>query len=618
MLGTPISALMTRLIGTYLAFTVANTSSTAVDPVTAIQSWQQARQWVDQNTPDTPSLDPIPVEGVHITLSHNQRPVAWATSTTWAGATSPVSQAVAAAIQSARQDSLFRNLPDDLQNDALSQLAVEVEVAGPLEPITAPTLREAANTLSPATDGLALRVDRNWIVRFPSYLRMTGDGSTYEELKSLAIAARMSLSEMDEARRTGNVTLYRFKTVDLLQDAHTTPARLYIRGEESPRITYDREQLTKFGDRVANRLTAQLVTPELEMEDSPPSFLMGDYDAAAGRYANTQAPLRDHMLAALALHRWQIATGADAVTWSQVGQSLRAAALESMSTDPIDVALHAMLMRSSLLPIDEARSEAVLDLAGNQEHSLAARSIAALGMVDQPALVEQILIDATEAPPSKVFNALPWIGWLDQQHAQMKNEPLMLSEQWRAIEYMMVDRQHTTGPLQGAIGLNEHVESISAHMLRPLAFYISMHPSPAPWTVNAIQFISTLIVPKAYHPFRGESSADGIRMAPWDDLMPIWAQAMTLLCVSEMLQSGFAHSDHGPDDPSCMLEPKHRRSNHVYAHADYVHPLMGDVHRLDNKPSSLPRWHHIVKTHLRRCRCWLPGAVSWRSPALSL
>ena len=161
MLGTPISALMTRLIGTCLAFMGANTSSTAVDPVTAIQSWQQARQSVDQNTPETPRMEPIAVEGVHITLSHNQRPVAWATSTIWAGATSPVSQAVAAAIQSARQDSLFRNLPDDLQNDALSQLAVEVEVAGPLEPITAPTLREAANTLSPATDGLALRVDRN-------------------------------------------------------------------------------------------------------------------------------------------------------------------------------------------------------------------------------------------------------------------------------------------------------------------------------------------------------------------------------------------------------------------------------------------------------------------------
>lgn len=534
---------MTGLIGTCIAAIPLQAHASALDPIVAIQSWQQVRHGLNQNASAMPRVDQVSVEGVHITLSHNQRPVAWATSTTWGGATHPIAQATMGAMQSARRDPLVRDLPRPLQDDALTRLAVEVEIAGPLEPITAPTLRDAANALLPATDGIALRINRQWFIRFPSYLRMTGDGATYEELKSLAIAARMTPSELDAARRSGQATLYRFKTVDLLQDAHKDPARLYIRGEESPRVEYDRESLIALGQRVANRLASQLVTPDLDLEDAPPSFLMGDYDAAAGRHISTKAPLRDHMLAALAFTKWKIATDADAEQWAAVTQALTMTTSKTDLKDPIDAAMYAMLIRSAILPDDPTHGDIALEIADRQDLPLTVRAIAGLGLPPQSPIIEEVLMDGKEAEPEQLFNALPWIGWLDLQNAMTKGQPLILNDQWRTIEYMLEDRQRDTGPLQGAIGFNEHVESISAHMLRPLAFYLSLPAKPAPWTVDAMTFVSTLIVPSAHHPFRGAASADGIRLAPWDDRMPVWTQAMTLLCLSELLESGFGDPD---------------------------------------------------------------------------
>ena len=108
---------------------------------------------------------------------------------------------------------------------------------------------------------------------------------------------------------------------------------------------------------------------------------------------------------------------------------------------------------------------------------------------------------------------------------------------------MLIDRQRHGGPLDGALAVKGDTASISAHMLRPLAFYVGWTNQSVPWTRHAMAFVSTLIVPSDDQLMRGEDAPDGIRMAPWDERMPIWAQAFTLLCLSEAI----ANESDGPD-----------------------------------------------------------------------
>ena len=537
----PISARMTGLFGMITAVGTASAAPEAIDPATAIACWQQARAWVTDASLPALGNPANGVEGVHVVLRHGRRPIATALATKWNNQTPPLQTAVGKVLSKALHSDMLRGLGSDLQKTSLASLALEVEVAGPLSPITSPSLREAAQELHPALDGLALRVGRRWEVRFPSYLRLTGDGATLTELESLAMAVQLTPAQLDAARRRGQATLYRFQTIDLVERWPNGPVELFVRGEESAPIDVTQDSLVALGDRVAQRLARQRVVPENTSGDDTP-FLQGDYDAAAGRHNMVAAPDRDHYLAAIALQRWLTARGERDVVLEEAMHDFATQPDAASREQPIDLAMQSVARVEGLNQTDTVDPEALQSVVLDRTLNLTTRSIAAWGLHDHPEVIATLLNDAASAEPTALFNALPWLGWVDQRHAASTGTGMVLGSPWSKIEHMLIDRQRHGGPLGGALAVKGDTASISAHMLRPLTFYVGWTNQSAPWTHHAMAFVSTLIVPSDDQLMRGEDAPDGIRMAPWDERMPIWAQAFTLLCLSEAL----ANESDGP------------------------------------------------------------------------
>ena len=113
----------------------------------------------------------------------------------------------------------------------LRQTTLEAETAGPFQPIVSRTLAEAAESLNPATDGIALRVKDRWWVRFPSSLRFTGSALGLSTLHELAAVSGLTPDTLTEYRRSGQATLYRFETIDLIQLPGEDLPRTYRRGD---------------------------------------------------------------------------------------------------------------------------------------------------------------------------------------------------------------------------------------------------------------------------------------------------------------------------------------------------------------------------------------------------
>ena len=161
-----------------LASMTAATSamSTGPDPGDTVNAWYEVRDWVDdlRIPAESDAGETIRIAdstGCCIILRSQGRTVGIGTAREGA---SMIRDAARQAISNALGDHAISALPDAIRSDAGRQLTVELEVAGPLQPLIGDTFRDFENDIHPLRHGIALRcaMSGRW---YPSRLRLVNN-----------------------------------------------------------------------------------------------------------------------------------------------------------------------------------------------------------------------------------------------------------------------------------------------------------------------------------------------------------------------------------------------------------------------------------------------------------
>ena len=485
----------------------------APDAGAAIDAWMRARAAVDAGDATMLADHPADLHGVRLVLRHDGRPLAAAAAAKATGESTPLQTATQNLLEKARADGALAELPTAIVTEGLARTTLELDAAGPLTPMTATNLADAASDLNPAADGVALRVGDQWHLRYPSALRMSGAAATLEMLVGLAAVAGFTPESLDSARRTGTATLYRFQTITLVQCGDELSPRVYERGRESSLWHTSREATLAQLSRVGQHLL-------LQCWDDPDGELLhvgGDYVPPHNHCQPVHATARDHAFVALALRRLSAIPGLPEQL--NVSSRLAADALEAQlgTDDPVIVAV-----RSQLDPTSNMDSVRILlsdDTAPRVERAIAAWALA--GNTADHEAVKALIDETAVGPRQQLFGMLPWIGWADLAQAKSLGQPPRLERLWQGLR---------------SVTLNEvNPRTATADMLPVAAFLASRQKSSAD---RSLKLLNLLVVgPHESRFFRSPTRAvGGVRLAPWNERMPVWAQALGVLLLCEALE----------------------------------------------------------------------------------
>ncbi|MDY7108580.1 MAG: hypothetical protein SYC29_08070, partial [Planctomycetota bacterium] len=386
--------------------------------------------------------------GVCVILRHNGRVLG--TGADMQGDDLMLRRAAGRALSATLADRTIANLPEDLRDRVGRQLTIELEVAGPLQPLPGRTWTQIAGQLEPGLDGVLLRRGEARGTFFPAQMLAANTaGRLGRLLPALAVDLGLPALEPAELRRRHGLSIYSFRTVHLVQRAPGRAPFLTYRGEVLvPEDEVTAERIASF----AESLTTHLITPLWPGDE--PFGLMGDYEPVADRYVPLTASPRDQALTAFALGRY---AAAPQLHWRE---ALRArdtavvllrdlAAVAEGESDPLadPAACAAIVYAVSALPeakVGEALSalhrraaakviatiEAADEPAAEDESAAPQAAISAHGramlagamarlMVQSPDLVEAAsvrrAIDAAwrAVPKQQQITLLPWIGFAE-------------------------------------------------------------------------------------------------------------------------------------------------------------------------------------------------------------
>jgi hypothetical protein len=484
----------------------------------AIDAWLAARTAVDAGDAATLVGTHTGLQGVRVVLRVSGRPLAAASAASASGDAQPLLAATRSLIAQARRDGALADLPPDLVVEGLGRTTLELDAAGDFTPMTAATLADAATDLAPAADGVALRVGDTWHLRFPSALRMSGAAATLETLGELAAVAGLTPDALDAARRSGGATLYRFQTITLVQCPGEMMPRAYERGRDSTPWRTDRQAVIT----QLNLIGQHLLTHCWEDPDGGPLHLGGTYDPPQDRCQPVQAAARDQAFAALALQRLTEVPGVSPEL--VLSSRLTAASLAGQLSedDPVLLAVQSTFDPTTNL-------ESVRLLLADEHAPRVERAIAAWTLADTAQDREAVtaLLDETASGPRRqLLHMLPWIGWADLRQAESLGQPPRLDRLWQGLSSVTLDTIDS--------------DSVTADMLAVAAFLASVQPtSDGVSSVHrSLQLLDMLVVsPHESKFFRSpERAAGGVRLAPWNERMPVWAQTMGILLLCEAIE----------------------------------------------------------------------------------
>ena len=492
---------------------LSSPAAAAPDAGAAIDAWMRARAAVDAGDASMLADHPTDLPGVRLVLRHDGRPLAAAAAAKATGELTPLQTATQDLLEKARVDGALAGLPAAIVTEGLARTNLELDAAGPLRPMTAANIVDAASDLNPSSDGVALRVGDRWHLRYPSALRMSGAAATLEMLVELATVAGFTPESLDSARRTGAATLYQFQTITLVQCGDELSPRVYERGRESRPWHTSREATLSQLSRVGQHLLSQCWgDPDGEL-----LHVGGDYVPPHDHCQPVHAAARDHAFAALALHRLIAVPGLPEQL--NVSGRLAADALAAQLTtdDPIIVAVRSQLDPSTNL--DSVRLLLSDDTAPRVERAIAAWALA--GNTADHEAVTALLDETAVGPRQQLFGMLPWIGWADLAQAKSLGQPPRLERLWQGL---------------CSVALNEvNPRTVTADMLPVAAFLASVQKSSAD---RSLQLLDLLVVgPHESRFFRSPTRAvGGVRLAPWNERMPVWAQALGILLLCEAIE----------------------------------------------------------------------------------
>ncbi|RMD63531.1 MAG: hypothetical protein D6824_05195 [Planctomycetota bacterium] len=600
----------TRLCVVSLAFVASLApAQPVVSPSDALDAFATLRRWLEEGSaPTTPAaIDPSNAWGARVTLRLNGRVLGAGqrlqhVPSTQRAPTTALWEAFTEALRRARSrlpsssDALGRTE----QKALLRSLTLDVELAHRPQPMAAKEWRDAAQSLSPGLEGLALARRDGQVVEavFPGAMLATNlplEGA----FRALSAAAGAPLASLQQLREERKLTLLRFRTTHLAQRSPETPAMFLHRGGRVVELDQvSPSDLPRFAQALALNL---LQRAEVQTRPSGVKTLRFHdvYEPWTGRFDPPGfASSRSQALAAYALARAaQIERGSKRTILARSAlQALRA--LAPPQRLPSDQPLAAEAAATAVLALD-ALSRPSLHVALENVGTasiLTALSPASLGKrierID-PAQAPRLALIAcawalAASPEAATWRqGLPPPASADQTRALVQNLFRSLTSQgdvtpampWLGLAALAL--APAQDPLPQAVALREHRELVEKHQLSPLdtgfddrdlvggVVFTKGGATLPTWRtcqaamLPAIMLRDTRLTEKAELPARalfllramrflqqlaaGDAEQHmyvdtplakaGVRLALWDQRMPLDAQAMALLCVVETIDS---------------------------------------------------------------------------------
>lgn len=559
----------------------------ADDPIPSIDAsvaaWYTARDWVSAFAVprDAPEQRIDHAVGCSIILRQGGRIVG--TGEAEADEGRMLQRATGRALRDAMADPAMAAIPPELRDGIGARLTVELELAGPMQPLIGDDPNQFRNDIHPLRHGLALRLQDQWTIKYPSRLRSMNRWPDAAMLDGMAISLGLT-SGLRDALGRNDVVAYRFQTIDLAQTAPDAPPQLIDGGTmRHPPSNPDRTV-------VATALESLLGHVEQRFwPGDEPLGLMGSYEPAADRFEPIVAPRREQALVAWALGR--VATADSSTRTVRDRASDAAATLLVGLLAPVDAddtalaeeaaVLLAMEGNRSLDPerldpkIAAARAalRSRIDAMLEQDELPSGQDLAFIGFVlasgdceHDGASARRLLDLAWErTQAAQQVSLLPWIAWAEFAMPRCGQDGRI--DELRMLRTMVLDRQVPPGDerfgteLVGGIVLGQTAVDVTAQSLRPFASMPALLNHRDATTTEerdrqqmrllmAIRYLLQLQAgteDAALHR-SPDRVVGGIRMAPWDSRMPTIAQALALVTLSETLEILPADSPGIPGD----------------------------------------------------------------------
>ena len=555
-----------------------------------IRAWAdplQGRQ-ADLPAPDRVGPEAPTAAGVRVSLYQAGRLVGWGAAL----AETPVEPraadradplAVAAADAMAQAARALVPRADALAPEQLRLLAadltISLELAGPLTPLSETELANPDAALRPGLDGMAVRVNREWLVAYPSEILAA---ATPAGVRLPAMAAKLLRDPalgielpIDLVKQHG-VAFYRFEVVHIVS-LDRTPRFLHRGGAvvESREVTTD--SIVRFAESLLAHAEAGLIA------DPPHLGLMGPLDAPRGAPDPHIATPTQQSLMALALLRLADTPKLSGETHQRARTLAREIMLALAVTEPAEIApeddgVAAAIAWVVLDTLDAESDESLGPLLAGCE-SMLARHTAAERPETASSVSNAILVWALAeraartgadrevaerdlralyraTPPGNLVGLMPWLGWAELRlagaapvpaHAALRQvRDLVWEHQLRAQDTGYAERDLAGGIVftRGAVALptwsTARPTALCATMLGdPRLTTPAETPAEVVRLIASMRFLRQLSargLECAFYP-RADLAAGGVRAALWDPRMPPEATAMTMLAVAEFLRS---------------------------------------------------------------------------------
>ena len=547
----------------------------AEDPIPSIEqsveAWYTVREWVTKLAvpDDSPAIPIEHASGCSIILRQDGRVVG--TGNASSNEVRMLHRATRRALRAAMADPAMAAIPAELRGTLGERLTVELELAGPMQPLIGDDPSQFSDDIHPLRHGLALRLQNEWSVKYPSRLRSMNRWPDVTMFDGMAFSLGLS-SGLRKTLSRNDVAAYRFQTIDLAQTSPDAPPQVVDGGTmRHPPSMPDRLDLEQALEMLLGHMEQRL------WPGDEPLGLMGSYEPARDRYDPIVASVRDQALTAWALGRVAASDSVDHAIRDRASDAVAPLLLalierdgEDGTTLPEDASVLLALEANRM--VDPERLE---PLIASQRDALRIRLKASIerstqpndqdlafisfvlnsnGQVDDCALARRLadrVWDRTDA--TRQVSLLPWIAWAELAMPACGVDSNI--EALRTLRTMVLDRQVPPGDdrfgaeLVGGIVLGATAVDVNAQSLRPFASMPALLRNPETTSTEereeqnarmmmAIRFVLQLQTSTEDASLHRSSdrAIGGIRMAAWDSRMPTIAQALALLTLLETLE----------------------------------------------------------------------------------
>ena len=527
----------------------------------AVAGWLRARAWLDAGTlpaetSDEAGIEIAGMEAVGVLLRMDGRSIGRGDDP--AGDDRAVRRALGRALAQAFGNERVRDLPAAIRDTLPSRLALELEFAGPDEPLLGGTLAAAARRIRPGIDGIAIRRGTSIARSLPGRELATGtadatSSTIFRLLDELGLPPR----DLPQLRELDQVSLRRFETIRIGQAASDEFPRVLLRaGDRVERGPLDPATLQAIRRRIVANLLGHRPA-DVEAAADRPRFL-GDYDPIADRHDPFEATPADRLLVAWALAASGTAGSGDPTLDRRSKDAALAllretTALELQEPACADLALLAATALDDYTEIGRVL-ETIEGGTSPADPVGLARRAAAIGatpanIADDAAFLQR-LDDAWKMNRSvdAMVASFEWLALAERSRQRRTGESSPRLDALRAVRDSLLLRQERDATIDLAGGLELRAGSrstVDARTLRPgLGMAVLEHlPSDDPdanrratvgveGIVRFLRQLETMERDARLLPGWRKASG-GLRVAPWSARQSVAANATAVLLLVE-------------------------------------------------------------------------------------